>query len=255
MGMSSATMRIFASYQPIIDLRSGTVEGYEALLRITATDGQEVTAAQLLPALVDPELSRMVAARMIALVASDCAGLIADGAMPGFVSINATEADLLSGDYPEMLLGTLARFGVPPAGITLEVTETMLLVNDLERVRTVLERLKAAGVSIALDDFGTGFSSLTHLKVFPIDKVKIDRSFVSDLAHDRNAQSIVAAVIAMAQRLSITVIAEGIENEIQLAMLRQTDCAMGQGFLLAPPAACRLLQGRPGGPSGQDDRH
>lgn len=119
--------------------------------------------------------------------------------------------------------------------IVRRVTETMLLVNDLERVRTVLERLKAAGISIALDDFGTGFSSLTHLKVFPIDKVKIDRSFVSDLACDRNAQSIVAAVIAMAQRLSITVIAEGIENDVQLAMLRQMDCAMGQGFLLAPP--------------------
>ncbi|GGC07552.1 hypothetical protein GCM10011494_27700 [Novosphingobium endophyticum] len=228
--------RIFASYQPIINLGTGETEGYEALLRISTIDGCEVTAAQLLPALVDPELSRKVAIRMITLVASDFASLAASGSGSAFVSINATEADLLSGDYPDMLLSTLARYMVPPDRITVEITETMLLVNDLDQVKAVLDRLKAEGISIALDDFGTGFSSLTHLKVFPIDKVKIDRSFVCDITENLNAQSIVAAVIAMAQRLSIAVIAEGIENDDQLAALRRMECPMGQGFLLSPPA-------------------
>jgi diguanylate cyclase (GGDEF)-like protein/PAS domain S-box-containing protein len=243
--------RIFAKYQPIIDLASGAVLGHEALLRIKRIDGEEIAAAELLPALIDPELSLLVAARMSELVSSDFAKLVAEGIRPGFVTINATEADLLSGDYPEMILSALARHGVPPERITVEVTETMLLVNDLERAKAVLDRLKAAGISIALDDFGTGFSSLTHLKDFPIDKVKIDRSFICDIVDDRNAQSIVAAVIAMAQRLSIDVIAEGIESEGQLAMLQSMGCPMGQGFLLSPPqpAGADMRTGNDAAPS------
>lgn len=227
--------RIFARYQPIVDLRTGRTEGYEALLRLTSATGKEMTAAQLLPALVDPELSRLVASRMISLIAADFASISRSAGTPGFVSINATEADLLGGDYADMLLSTLAAHDIPTERITLEVTETMLLVNDLERMRAVLERLKAAGISIALDDFGTGFSSLTHLKVFPIDKVKIDRSFVCDIAQDRYAHSIVAGVIAMARSLSVDVIAEGIETREQLTMLHEMGCLMGQGFLLSKP--------------------
>jgi EAL domain-containing protein (putative c-di-GMP-specific phosphodiesterase class I) len=87
---------------------------------------------------------------------------------------------------------------------------------------------------VALDDFGTGYSSLTHLKTFPIDKVKIDRSFVKDIVHDRNACSIVAAVVAMAKSLSIEVIAEGVEDEAQAALLLRMGCASGQGFLFSP---------------------
>lgn len=227
--------RIFARYQPIVDLHTGRTEGYEALLRLTNAAGKELTAAQLLPALVDPELSRLVASRMMNLVAADFAEISRSAGIPGFISINATEADLLGCDYVDMLLSTLAAHAIPTEHITLEVTETMLLVNDLDRMRAVLERLKAAGISIALDDFGTGFSSLTHLKVFPIDKVKIDRSFVCDITQDRYAHSIVAGVIAMARSLSVDIIAEGIETREQLAMLREMGCVMGQGFLLSKP--------------------
>jgi diguanylate cyclase (GGDEF)-like protein len=228
------TDRIFASYQPIVDLRTRTVKGYEALLRITRTDGRILTAGQLLPALVNPELSRQIAARMSALVAAEFATLAQITPGSCYVSLNATEADLLSDDFAPMLLARLAKAKIEPERVTLEVTETMLF-NDLERIKTVLDTLKAQGMSIALDDFGTGFSSLTHLKVFPIDKVKIDRSFVKDITHDHNARSIVAAVIAMARSLSIEVIAEGIEEEAQLQMLLHMGCTMGQGYLLSRP--------------------
>ncbi|AIT79444.1 hypothetical protein JI59_06445 [Novosphingobium pentaromativorans US6-1] len=231
--------RIFARYQPIVDLRTGRTQGYEALLRLTNAAGEEMTAAQLLPALVEPELSRLVASRMMTLVAADFAEISRSPQAPDFVSINATEADLLGSNYVDMLLSTLAAHDIPTHRVTLEVTETMLLVNDLERMRAVLERLKAAGVSIALDDFGTGFSSLTHLKVFPIDKVKIDRSFVCDIAQDRDAHSIVAGVIAMARSLSIDIIAEGIETPEQLTMLCEMGCHLGQGFLLSRPLLAR----------------
>jgi diguanylate cyclase (GGDEF)-like protein len=226
--------RIFAAYQPIVDLRSRKIRGYEALLRISRPDGQVMTAGQLLPALVNPDVSRKVAARMSRLVAAEFAGLAAITPGSCHVGLNATEADLLSEDFVPMLFETLDHFGMAPERVTLEITETML-VNDLDRVKAVLDTLKTRGMAIALDDFGTGFSSLTHLKVFPIDKVKIDRSFVKDITHDHHARSIVAAVIAMARSLSIEVIAEGIEEEAQLAMLVAMGCDLGQGYLLSPP--------------------
>jgi diguanylate cyclase (GGDEF)-like protein len=224
--------RIFVGYQPIVDLRSRTIKGYEALMRASQPNGQVLTAGQVLPALSNPDLSRRVAARMTALVADEFASLAQITPGSCYVSLNATEADLLGDDFAPMLLDTLARSRIAPHRVTLEVTETML-VSDLDRVKSVLDALKARGMSIALDDFGTGFSSLTHLKIFPIDKVKIDRSFIHDIQRDHNARAIVAAVIAMARNLSIEVIAEGIEDEAQLALLLHMGCAAGQGYLFS----------------------
>lgn len=240
--------RIFVGYQPIVDLRSRAIVGYEALMRVSQPDGRVLTAGQLQPALLNLDISRQVAHRMASLVSAEFAllskitnaqatpanGLPKPDHSPFYVSLNATGHNLLHDNFAPMLLETIAKHGIAPSSITLEVTETML-ITDLERASAVLHGLKAEGVTIALDDFGTGFSSLTHLNKFPIDKVKIDRSFVMDIVHDRNARSIVAAVLAMARSLSIDVIAEGIEDEAQLAILRQMGCALGQGYLLGRP--------------------
>jgi diguanylate cyclase (GGDEF)-like protein len=226
--------RIFVGYQPIVDLRDRSIRGYEALMRIAQPNGQVLSAGQLLPALANPDLSRRIATRMTSLVAEEFSRLAHITPGSCYVSLNATEADLLSDDFTPMLLDTLERCAIEPQRVTLEVTETML-VSDLDKVKRVLDELKARGMSIALDDFGTGFSSLTHLKMFPIDKVKIDRSFVKDIHRDHNARAIVAAVIAMARNLSIDVIAEGIEEEIQLALLLHMGCSSGQGYLFSEP--------------------
>jgi EAL domain-containing protein (putative c-di-GMP-specific phosphodiesterase class I) len=110
----------------------------------------------------------------------------------------------------------------------------MLLVNDTQTVRNVLCELKDAGVNIALDDFGTGFSSLSHLRDFPIDKVKIDKSFVQTLAQDHQTRLIVQALIGMARNMDIDVVAEGVETDEQRTLLMQMGCKLGQGFLFSP---------------------
>lgn len=225
--------RIFIGYQPIVNLRDRAIQGYEALMRVTQPDGKVLTAGQLLPALSNPGLSRRIATRMTALVAAEFANVARITPGSCYVSLNATEADLLSDAFAPMLLETLAGCDIAPDRVMLEITETML-VSDLDKVKTVLDALKTQGMQIALDDFGTGYSSLTHLKMFPIDKVKIDRSFVKDIVHDQSARSIVAAVVAMARNLSIEVIAEGVEDEAQAALLLRMGCASGQGYLFSP---------------------
>jgi EAL domain-containing protein (putative c-di-GMP-specific phosphodiesterase class I) len=123
----------------------------------------------------------------------------------------------------------------------LEVTETMLMVNDAATVQKVLADLRSAGMRIALDDFGTGFSSLSHLRDFPIDKVKIDSSFVKSICFEHQTRLIVQALISMAKNLGMEVVAEGIETKDQLDLLIQLGCTSGQGYLISPAeTSCRV---------------
>ena len=129
---------------------------------------------------------------------------------------------------------TLADCGLQPHELILEITESTLF-RDPKRVNPVLKSLKAMGVQIALDDFGTGQSSLSHLRHFPIDIVKIDRAFIRDIPGDSNDCELVSAIIAMAQNLNKCVVAEGVENDAQLAFLRERGCDRVQGYLFSPP--------------------
>lgn len=233
--------RLFAGYQPIVELETSTIVGFEALMRLNTRAGESVTAHQVMPALLDPALSREIGERMLSQICSEFSEI--EQAQPGikFVSINATEADLLSRNYAGRLLTALDCHRIRPNQVTLEVTETMLLVNDAQTVQLVLSRLRNCGMKIALDDFGTGFSSLSHLRDFPIDKVKIDGSFVQKMCHDHQTRLIVQALIGMARNLGIEVIAEGIESEEQRDLLLKMGCNYGQGFLFSPAeTACRL---------------
>ncbi len=226
-----AEERLFAGYQPIVHLATNQPVGFEALMRLSTRSGEQLTATQVLPALLDPILSREVSDRMIGLVCADFSSIRVAQTTAQFVSVNATEADLLSRDYADRLLSMLRASRIPPRDVTLEITETMLLVNDSSSVQKVLTKLNAAGMQIALDDFGTGFSSLSHLRDFPIDKVKIDGSFVQKICSEHQSRLIVQALIAMAKNLGKEVIAEGIETEEQRTLLLQMGCFYGQGFL------------------------
>ncbi len=128
----------------------------------------------------------------------------------------------------------LRRTGLPACRLELEVTEP-LLIDDTDLALSVLRLLKRLGVTVALDDFGTGYSSLSYLRMFPFDKIKIDKSFISGLEDDLSARSIVDAILAMARSLDMDVIAEGIETEQQLTIMRQMRCPEMQGFLLGKP--------------------
>lgn len=239
--------RVFAGYQPIVDLRSNRLVGLEALMRLTTPNGRELTATSVLPAILDPVLSREIGEAMIGFVASDFGEIAAAQSHLEYVSFNATEADLLSHDFSAKVLQVLARANVDARRVALEVTETMLMVNDNETVQKVLTELSDAGVTIALDDFGTGFSSLSHLRDFPIDIVKIDGSFVQSICSSHQSRLIVQALIAMADNLKIKVVAEGIEREEQRALLLNMGCRYGQGFLLgSAQTACRFKLARYG---------
>jgi EAL domain-containing protein (putative c-di-GMP-specific phosphodiesterase class I) len=129
------------------------------------------------------------------------------------------------------MLRRLTEYGIEPSKIMLEVTETMFLGNDSKAIRTTLQLLSDAGMTIALDDFGTGYSSLGHLRDIPIDKIKIDKSFVAELGRDAESPAIIKALIGLAHALGMTVIAEGIETEAQYEFLRSIGCDAGQGYL------------------------
>ena len=141
----------------------------------------------------------------------------------------------------------LERHHINPAWVTLEITETMLMVGDNQNVKSVLDQLRSRGIRIALDDFGTGYSSLTHLRDFPIDRVKIDASFVRDICTSVMSKNIVQAMVVMSRSLGIEVIAEGIETEEQRRTLLEIGCYYGQGYLFSPAVpvdeACALRFG------------
>lgn len=233
--------RLFAGYQPIVRIADNSLVGFEALMRLNTRSGKKLTATQVLPAILDPILSREISDRMISLVCSEFPAILSAQSDVQYISLNATEADLLSRDFPDRLLSTLRSQGVAPRNVTLEITETMLLVNDGASVQSVLSKLSAAGMQIALDDFGTGFSSLSHLRDFPIDKVKIDGSFIQKMCSEHQSRLIVQALIGMARNLGKEVIAEGIETQEQRELLLQMGCYYGQGFLFgAAETSCRL---------------
>lgn len=234
--------RLYAGYQPIVQLSQNSLVGLEALMRLTTRSGDRLTATEVLPAILDPILSRDISDRMIDLVCGDFSTIQSAQPDVQFVSLNATEADLLSRDFSDRLLSKLRSHNIDPHRVTLEITETMLLVNDSASVQAVLCKLRKAGMQIALDDFGTGFSSLSHLRDFPIDKVKIDGSFIQKMCSEHQSRLIVQALISMAKNLGKEVIAEGIETEEQRVLLMQMGCFYGQGYLFSPAESSNRLR-------------
>jgi EAL domain-containing protein (putative c-di-GMP-specific phosphodiesterase class I) len=150
------------------------------------------------------------------------------------VAINISPRQLSLGDLPQAVEGVLQRTGLDPHRLHLELTETAIL-RDEAQATAAFTRLRALGVGVWLDDFGTGFSGLSHLRRVPVDGVKIDRSFITDLLRDPNDLALTTGVIAMAHSLGVTVVAEGIENVGQHDLLRERGCPLGQGFYLGRP--------------------
>jgi EAL domain-containing protein (putative c-di-GMP-specific phosphodiesterase class I) len=179
---------------------------------------------------------------MVDKVIADMRVWLDQGLSFGHVAINAAAAEFRKGDFAESLLERLHRAQIPPARLQLEVTETVFLGRGADYVERALKTLSRAGVQIALDDFGTGYASLSHLKQFPVDILKIDRSFVSDLAADPDAAAIIGAVIMLGQSLAIEVVAEGIETADQAARLTSKGCHYGQGHLYSPAIPAEQVQ-------------
>lgn len=218
-------------YQPKINLKTGAIIGFEALLRC-CLPGQPAKGPECLSAAFeDTELGVELSDRMTDAVIADMIAWRAAGLSFGHVAINAASADLRRSDFAERLLAKLDRASVPTKCLQIEITESVLLGRDIKHVERTFRALADQGVRLALDDFGTGFASLTHLKRFPIEIIKIDRSFVRDLQIDAGDGAIVDALIGLGKALQIEVVAEGIETVAQRDFLEALGCTNGQGFL------------------------
>jgi diguanylate cyclase (GGDEF)-like protein/PAS domain S-box-containing protein len=223
-------------YQPKIELSSGKVAGYEALLRWLHPRRGIQAPDTIKAAFEDIALAAEISDRMIDRIIRDVRCWLDEGTEFQHVAINAAAAEFRRGDFAERLLGRLEKNLIPAECIQLEVTETVFLGRGAEYVERALRTLSSHGVSIALDDFGTGFASLSHLKQFPVDVIKVDRSFVRDLHSDAGDSAIVDAVINLGRSLQIEVVAEGIETKAQHDKLVGLGCRYGQGYLYGKPS-------------------
>jgi diguanylate cyclase (GGDEF)-like protein/PAS domain S-box-containing protein len=234
---------ILAVYQPKVAIRGGAVVGFEALLRYTAAQGNLELPDTLAEAFNDYELAAKIGEQMQSRVARDVRTWIDAGLAFGRVSINAAPAEFLRDDYAERLLRVLQRHDVPPACIEVEVTEHAFVERGREYVARALDMLKSAGVTISLDDFGTGHSSLSHMRDFPVDLIKIDRSYTKRIAEDEEIAALVAGVIHLACSLGLEVVAEGVETTQQFDLLRAAGCHFAQGYLLGVPVENSRVRG------------
>ena len=222
-------------FQPICGLDGGDrVVGYEALIRWNHPQRGVLRPGDFLKIAEDSGLIESIDWRMFEL---SCRLLLRHGGGDTFMTVNVSALHLRHADFDRRLIQLLERTGLPPSRLVVEVTEGALLDNP-ERVRATLERLRVIGVGAALDDFGTGYSSLSYLHSLPLRILKIDRAFVQELDKGANTSSttVVAAILALARALNIQVIAEGIETAIQHGALMAMGCEMGQGYLLGHPA-------------------
>jgi EAL domain-containing protein (putative c-di-GMP-specific phosphodiesterase class I) len=221
-------------YQPKVDLRSGEVSGFEALLRWRHPTRGIQAPDSITAAFEDLSTAAAISDRMVEKVIADMRRWLDDGIAFGHVAVNSAAAEFRKGDFAESLLERLHKGGIPPERLQLEVTETVFLGRGADYVERALKTLSRAGVQIALDDFGTGYASLSHLKQFPVDVLKIDRSFVAELGQDVDAAAIIRAVINLGHSLNIEVVAEGIETVDQAQRLTRKGCHYGQGHLYSP---------------------
>ncbi|GMU41168.1 MAG: hypothetical protein AMXMBFR23_20340 [Chloroflexota bacterium] len=223
-------------YQPKVALASGALSGVEALVR-WRRDGEYVSPARFIPiaeqAGMIPDLTRAVLGMVVQQLAA-----WRNAGHDVHVSVNISVLDLADDEFTGMVEGLLARWGVPPGLLELEITETALL-REAATARAAAERLTAMGIALTVDDYGVGFAPLTYLTAFPLRAIKLDRAFVADLVTSEQSRTIVAATIAMAHGLGLEVVAEGVETQDVADILRGLGCdhAQGYGFAYPGPAA------------------
>jgi EAL domain-containing protein (putative c-di-GMP-specific phosphodiesterase class I) len=234
-------------YQPGVSLRTGEITQVEALLRWSHPERGEIPPSDFVPLLEELGLIVRVSDWVLRNACMEANRWRAAGFGSVKVAVNVSARQLLNHDLSSHVLSVVRETGCDPAQIDLEITESFLMLN-IEAAVQALGELRAAGIRLTLDDFGTGYSSLSHLSRFPIDAVKIDRTFVHDLPENPHHAAITRSVIGLAHNLGMRAIAEGVENAAQLEFLRRNECDEIQGFYFArpmPPDECLALLGQP----------
>ncbi len=239
-------------YQPLIDLKSGRITGFEALVRWPHPERGMISPGEFIPVAEETGLINAVGGLMLRRACMDAAQWPDDVR----VAVNLSPLQFRVGNLLSVVMDALKHSGLSPKRLELEITET-LLMDKSDQVLATLHALRALGVRISMDDFGTGYSSLSYLRSFPFDKIKIDQSFVRELDSNRDGQAIVRSIISLGKGLGVTITAEGVETEAELSCLRAEGCNEGQGFLFsrARPNAdiVKLLEAQRSAADSNDD--
>ena len=220
-------------YQPKVRLDNRKIIGFESLLRWRDASGQIHLPATIVEAFNDYELASKISEVMHDKIFTDMAHWIAEDLAVVPVSINASPVEFMRDNYAEIFIKRLEKYAIPAQFLEIEITEHILSDRGAKFVIRALEKLKAYGIRISLDDFGTGHSSMSHLRDYPVDCLKIDYAFVNRMHEEKSINSIVEGIAKLGPILSLDVIAEGIETEQQLESLQQVGCQYGQGFLFS----------------------
>ncbi len=232
--------QFFLLYQPLVDLFSMQIIGLEALVRWQHPEDGVVRPDKFIGIMENSGMIIELGAQVIAQACRDLAQL-RNYKSSFSISVNLSPRQLHDDSLIETLEWQLRSNDVDPRRLKLEITENSL-IEDVEENMLILNQLKEMGLSLSIDDFGTGYSSLSYLKMLPVDELKVDRGFINDITVDRDDREITAAVIAMAHKLQLKVVAEGIETAEQLDFLRRNHCDTGQGYLFSKPVALDVIQ-------------
>ncbi|WP_052699239.1 bifunctional diguanylate cyclase/phosphodiesterase [Hyphomicrobium sp. 99] len=227
-------------YQPLVSMPDGKVTGFEALVRWKTANGTIVPPGDFIPVAEETGLIVPLGEWVLRTACRDMKELLASGAELTTMAINVSAQQLHHAGFVDTLQSILEEFDLSPSVIELEITEGTLMGQGKAPV-AILQALKALGLRLAVDDFGTGYSSLSYLQKLPIDKLKIDRSFVSDLESGGAAQAIAAAIIGLGRSLRLEVLAEGVENCFQLDFLVNNGCRGAQGYYFGLPSPKEAL--------------
>jgi diguanylate cyclase (GGDEF)-like protein/PAS domain S-box-containing protein len=232
---------IIPFYQPKVSLSTGEIVGLEALARWEHPSKGILTPGFFGAVFEDHEIATSIGKLLTSKIAADVRQWLDQDLPFGRIALNLSPAEFGQSGIVDNMLRTLDWLKVPATFFEVEVTETVLLGRNSDNVSSALAQFRQHGVQIALDDFGTGYASLTHLKQFPVDHIKIDRSFVRDLEHDSDDEAIIAAVISLGRSLQLQVTAEGVETHGQARRLRELGCDHAQGYLYAKPKAASQI--------------
>jgi len=225
-------------HQPIIDIDLGDVVGFEALMRWQRDDGSTISPAEFIPIAEETGTIVPIGAWALLEALTHLRGWINEGICrrDATMSVNVSPRQLHDPNFVAVVSEALLRAHVPADQLWLEVTEGVM-ISQPEQALAALQKLCALGVRVAIDDFGTGYSSLSLLQRFPIARLKIDQSFVSGVADDAGARSLVRTIIALGESLGLDMVAEGVESAQQLQVLSELHCAKAQGYLISHPVA------------------
>ncbi|MCE9623348.1 MAG: EAL domain-containing protein [Actinomycetia bacterium] len=234
-------LRLF--HQPILDLQSGDVVGFEALMRWQQADGTIVSPAEFIPIAEDTGTIVPIGSWALLEALSQLRQWIDDGVCSpsATMSVNVSPRQLADSHFPSIVSEALTRSNVPPQLLWLEVTESVM-ITEPELALATLRRLRSLGVRVALDDFGTGYSSLSLLQKFPLQRIKIDRAFVQGVADNPNDRSLVRTIVAMGRSLGLDIVAEGVESVHQLQVLSDLGCNKAQGYLISHPVPADAMR-------------